>query len=193
MVWSLASDAEATRRRALVDFAGGIRAGFEDGGAAAGLLAAGFVLTTLVLPLLQFLFVLALWLLPLAARAQARLLDVADVVSAWALLDVFAVTMLLVCAEYGRFAEFAFKRECLDVQKLLDATKSHEICFHLEATLEAGAFLLLAAGLVSGVLVPVFLRAARDRVDLRLRRHPKPAFVDGCRWWALSSCLRFCC
>ena len=186
--------AESTQRRSLATLAGGLSGGFEDPhGFAAGFVAAAFALSTIALPPLLCVGGLVLWLARLSLKYQARLLDALELVHAYATLDVFAVTMLFVVAEYGNFAEYAFAQECAELQKVLDAAKSHEICFHLAGSLEDGAALLLVAGLLTGCGGGLALRAARRSVDRRRRLEPAPAFVDGWRWWALSGCLRHCC
>lgn len=63
----------------------------------------------LVLPLVQVMFLLALWLVPMRLRDQKIVFHVTEMVSSWSALDVFIVSIIASVVQINQFAQFLGK------------------------------------------------------------------------------------
>ena len=105
-------------------------------------------------PLLWLLLLALLWLVPLHAATQHRLLVAAEIAHAWSALDVFLLTLVASLLELDQFSQFIVGSECDGVNRLLSRYFSPLVsgeprCFVVDAQLEPGVWLLFAASLVS--------------------------------------------
>jgi hypothetical protein len=78
-----------------------------------------FLSVSFCLPLLHLGMLFVLWLVPMSLRAARYLLFVAEVVSAWAALDVFVVSLLVALFEIRQFAQFIIGDHCDQINVLL--------------------------------------------------------------------------
>lgn len=78
-----------------------------------------FLSVSFCLPLLHLGMLFVLWLVPMSLRAARYLLFVAEVVSAWAALDVFVVSLLVALFEIRQFAQFIIGDHCDQINALL--------------------------------------------------------------------------
>jgi hypothetical protein len=111
-----------------------------------------FLGVAFALPLAHLLIVLILWLIPLPLGFARRLLFVAEVVSAWAALDVFAVSLLVALFEIRQFAQFIIGDKCDLINQLLRDYASAVFpagetpkCFDVHTVLLDGVWVLVAA------------------------------------------------
>ena len=122
--------------------------------AALGFFQTFFFAVCLVVPLLWLLLLALLWLVPLHAATQHRLLVAAEIAHAWSALDVFLLTLVASLLELDQFSQFIVGSECDGVNRLLSRYFSPLVsgeprCFVVDAQLEPGVWLLFAASLVS--------------------------------------------
>lgn len=68
-----------------------------------------YLLFAFVMPLIQVVFLLALWLIPMTLRDQKIILYVTEMVSSWAALDVFIVSIIASIVQINQFAQFLGK------------------------------------------------------------------------------------
>jgi hypothetical protein len=111
-----------------------------------------FLGVAFALPLAHLFIVLILWLIPMPLRVARRVLFVAEVVSAWAALDVFAVSLLVALFEIRQFAQFIIGDKCDLINKLLKEYASavfpageEPTCFDVHTVLLDGVWVLVAA------------------------------------------------
>ena len=69
-----------------------------------------YLLFAFVMPLVQIVFLLVLWLVPMTLRDQKIILYVTEMVSSWSALDVFIVSIIASIVQINQFAQFLGKR-----------------------------------------------------------------------------------
>jgi len=127
------------------------------------------------LPLVQLVLLAVLWVVPLSLKLQQRLYVACEVSTSWAALDVFAVGVVAALLEISKFAQFMVGHRCDALNgflgKHLDrALGGDDKCFDVSTELTRGAWVLLPAAFVSGVVGVVLLRKAKAKLDERVER-----------------------
>merc|ERR1712167_139486 len=125
------------------------------------------------LPLVQLVLLAVLWVVPLSLKRQQRLYVACEVSTSWAALDVFAVVAALL--EISKFAQFMVGHRCDALNRFLGkhldrALGGDDKCFDVSTELTRGAWVLLPAAFVSGVVGVVLLRRAKAKLDERVER-----------------------
>jgi len=120
-----------------------------------------FLFLCFAVPLLLFLALLVLWLVPLQARRQKSLLHACQVLDGWATLDVFVLTVAVGHAEFGRLASRLLEAGSLAPLCGLVRETLGDPCFDLDLELLPGFGVLLAAGLFSLVMPKAMQRLCR--------------------------------
>ena len=127
------------------------------------------------LPLVQLVLLAVLWVVPLSLKLQQRLYVACEVSTAWAALDVFAVGVVAALLEISKFAQFMVGHRCDALNRFLGkhldrALGGDDKCFDVSTELTRGAWVLLPAAFVSGVVGVVLLRKAKAKLDARVER-----------------------
>jgi hypothetical protein len=127
------------------------------------------------LPLVQLVLLAVLWVAPLSLKFQQRLYVACEVSTSWAALDVFAVGVVAALLEISKFAQFMVGHRCDALNRFLGkhldrALGGDDKCFDVSTELTRGAWVLLPAAFVSGVVGVVLLRKAKAKLDARVER-----------------------
>jgi hypothetical protein len=127
------------------------------------------------LPLVQLVLLAVLWVAPLSLKRQQRLYVACEVSTSWAALDVFAVGVVAALLEISKFAQFMVGHRCDALNRFLGkhldrALAGDDKCFDVSTELTRGAWVLLPAAFVSGVVGVVLLRKAKAKLDERVER-----------------------
>jgi len=127
------------------------------------------------LPLVQLVLLTVLWVVPLSLKLQQRLYVACEVSTSWAALDVFAVGVVAALLEISKFAQFMVGDRCDALNRFLGkhldrALNGDDKCFDVSTELTRGAWVLLPAAFVSGVVGVVLLRRAKAKLDARVER-----------------------
>ncbi len=127
------------------------------------------------LPLVQLVLLAVLWGVPLSLKLQQRLYVACEVSTSWAALDVFAVGVVAALLEISKFAQFMVGDRCDALNRFLGkhldrALGGDDKCFDVSTELTRGAWVLLPAAFVSGVVGVVLLRKAKAKLDERVER-----------------------
>ena len=127
------------------------------------------------LPLVQLVLLAVLWVVPLSLKLQQRLYVACEVSTSWAALDVFAVGVVAALLEISKFAQFMVGHRCDALNRFLGkhldrALNGDDKCFDVSTELTRGAWVLLPAAFVSGVVGVVLLRKAKAKLDERVER-----------------------
>jgi len=99
-----------------------------------------YLLFALIMPLVQCVFLLALWLIPMRLRDQKIIMMVTELVSAFSAMDCFIVSIMAACVEIDKFALFLVGDRC---DKLEQYTK--EPCFGIETAFLPGCWVTVVA------------------------------------------------
>mmetsp|Transcript_23391 Transcript_23391/g.30357 ORF Transcript_23391/g.30357 Transcript_23391/m.30357 type:complete len:1526 (-) Transcript_23391:72-4649(-) len=103
-----------------------------------------------IIPLLHVLLLGILWLIPLTAPSQVRLLAFADVAYGWSSLDVYLVTILATATQVNKLSESLAKDQCRSINGYIAAFFDQAIdgdltCFQVAVKVKTGCILLAAA------------------------------------------------
>lgn len=134
------------------------------------------VLFGVVMPLLTVLSLAVLWLAPLRAHTQRRLVVVAETLNAWSAIDVFALSTAVGVVEIRRFAAFMIGSSCDAINDILRPLSSSGgpwgsdsgLCFDIHASVLPGAWTLFLAAALFAVLSPFLLSLAARATSARL-------------------------
>ncbi|KAJ9446232.1 hypothetical protein DIPPA_06131 [Diplonema papillatum] len=142
-------------------------------------IAIGFILFTFITPLVQFVMLHVLWLVPLTLREQKLLLFANEIIAAWCALEVFIFVLISVLLQIGKFASFLVGDSCdyidfimssylqpMGYFKHYDAT-----CFSTKAVLLRGCWILFAATFLSNAAYLISWRAAAILIRHRHSDH----------------------
>ena len=116
-----------------------------------------------MMPTLLCLLVAVAWAMPLSLRSQERLFVTAEVVNAWASLDVFCLAILAALFQIRQFASFIVGDKCDALDQYLalfmdPALDGDDVCFDVETSLLSQSWVLfLAAAIVFFVAHPSLL------------------------------------
>jgi len=165
---------KAKRRYSLMSLGGAIPGSSKDGRGAISLEIVYFFFG-FVLPLVQLVLLAVLWVVPLSLKLQQRLYVACEVSTSWAALDVFAVGVVAALLEISKFAQFMVGHRCDALSRFLGkhldrALGGDDKCFDVSTELTRGAWVLLPAAFVSGVVGVVLLRKAKNALDGRVER-----------------------
>eukprot|EP01063_Lacrimia_lanifica_P039916 TRINITY_DN8901_c0_g1_i1.p1 TRINITY_DN8901_c0_g1~~TRINITY_DN8901_c0_g1_i1.p1 ORF type:complete len:1287 (+),score=377.84 TRINITY_DN8901_c0_g1_i1:56-3916(+) len=162
-----------------------------------GFLAAVFMIFVLAMPILQFVFLLVLWLAPLTLREQKIFFFINEITAAWCALEVCIVIFIVSLLEISTLAEYMVGHHCdalTPVLKDLPFLAGYAPkCFGVKSEFSDGCWILFASGVLSNVAYYVAWRQAErlinDRHEEALSspvysqkdgdpRHTRPGFDD---------------
>eukprot|EP01059_Diplonema_ambulator_P001840 TRINITY_DN11540_c0_g1_i1.p1 TRINITY_DN11540_c0_g1~~TRINITY_DN11540_c0_g1_i1.p1 ORF type:complete len:1300 (+),score=561.51 TRINITY_DN11540_c0_g1_i1:54-3902(+) len=134
-----------------------------------------FMMFTVVLPIVQILALLGMWLLPLTLKEQKVMFVANEVIAAWCGLEVFIVVLIAVLMEIGKFADFLIGDSCQPIdaamtnilQPLGYFTHYDNTCFTVKAKLVEGCWILFAAAIASNAAYLVAWNYAEHLIDAR--------------------------
>jgi hypothetical protein len=137
-------------------------------------LQAVYLIFALAMPLVQCIFLFALWIIPMRLRDQKIVFDFTEMVASWAALDVFIISIIASCVEIDQFAQFLVGDRCDPIEKLVK-----EKCFGINTEFLPGCWIDVAAAtllLFTGQIVSrICERVIYDRelevLDATMRTH----------------------
>jgi hypothetical protein len=145
-----------------------------------GTLSALFLVTVLVVPILQTLTLLRQWFSPLTPKQRIRMAILAEILQAWQYAEVYLIAIFVASWQLGPISSFMINTYCNSLDGffaqlvyfgLLDPKDAQ--CFMVESKIEEG-FFILAAGAVVLALINTFVMKAvtqyfRDKSTLEKR------------------------
>ena len=172
-------------------------------------LSATFVITVIVVPIVQMTFLLRRWFGNLDTKARERNFVVVETLQAWQYVEVYIVSILIACWQLGQVSEFLINDYCGSFDSLFNSLAYYGIlrpidsqCFKVQASVQEGAWILIAAALVLMIVKHIIGSAAEqqeidieksstsfavfgydedDLLDVDLKPLP-PLFSDRYRW-----------
>lgn len=150
-----------------------------------------FFLFGVSMPVLLCVLLAVAWAVPLSLQRQERLFVVAEVVNAWAALDVFCLAVLAALFQIRQFAQFMVGDKCDGINSVLatyfdSALDGNDVCFDVETSLLPGCVALFLSALSTTFLVAhpslqLLHTCIEQRKDLGRRRSDSSASM---RWGA---------
>eukprot|EP01065_Artemidia_motanka_P024132 TRINITY_DN2875_c0_g4_i1.p1 TRINITY_DN2875_c0_g4~~TRINITY_DN2875_c0_g4_i1.p1 ORF type:complete len:1382 (+),score=505.85 TRINITY_DN2875_c0_g4_i1:81-4226(+) len=134
-----------------------------------------FVLFAVVVPLLQVIMLLVLWLSPLELRNQKRLFFFNEILAAWSSIEVLIVSLLAALLQISQLAKFILGNRCDLINDLMRQygvplglfAEDQAKCFDVHAELLSGCWILFAACVLVNVAYQVAYRASEEAIELR--------------------------
>jgi len=122
-----------------------------------------FIMTAFVIPVLHVVAMLVLWLVPFQRKVQHYLRYACEVLSAWACVDVFIISIIAAVLEIQQFAGFMVGDKCDFLVPYLeeyfaDFVGDYLSCFEVIATLESGCYVLFIGTIIYTAVYLTFNR-----------------------------------
>ena len=171
-----------------------------------------FLLCAVIVPFLQLLGLLVMWVVPLSLKNQKRAFLLNESLSAWQYLEVYIIAICVAVLQMGQISAEMAKPICGDLEPtfalltdmgLLDEVNSN--CFTINSGIEMGTYVLLGGAVSLNILNQLITRAAtaaiQDR-EARLRGDSNPWSVNNQPdsffrnnlvyfLWFMCCCLRY--
>ncbi|EAX89982.1 hypothetical protein TVAG_124530 [Trichomonas vaginalis G3] len=131
-----------------------------------------YIVIAIIMPIMHVVTLFIMWVIPMTYRAQKRIYVAAEVMYAWACLDVFIISILAAVLEISQFARFMVGDKCDQIDPIIKMffaneplINGHETCFDVVTTLNEGSWYLFSAAVahtIATLLVNFFARKALD-------------------------------
>jgi len=111
-----------------------------------------FILTVLLMPILQLILMLVFWLRPMSLSAMTRQLHLLELIKAWQYSEVFLLTVLVTTLQLGEVSTFMVNDYCNTLENIFDFAVQYNFldvanaqCFYVNPELDSGFYVLLLA------------------------------------------------
>jgi hypothetical protein len=175
------------------------------------------VMSTLLVPLFQALFLLLQWFYPLRRESRGKIGTTVEILQAWQYMEVYLVAVIVGAWQIGDVSEFLVNTYCEDLTDAFSELVFYGLispedaqCFKVQASVEAAAYILIPASVLLDWLNFFVSTAvgqyARDKLnetredphvdmmpdkeviaDPRSRIHPMPVLFTDRFRWLLRS------
>lgn len=123
-----------------------------------GLLALLLFVTLLIVPILQLITLVFLWIFPISEKRRQKLAIFLEILQAWQYVEVYILGIVIMSWQLGSVSKLFINRYCGSINGILVQLAYYGIigerdaqCFEMEASIAAGAYLLVP--FVSGLAV----------------------------------------
>ena len=142
-----------------------------------------FILTAFVFPLMHIVAMIVLWLAPLTRKIQHYMYYTVEILSAWACLDVFVISIIAAVLEISQFADFMVGDMCdflnpIMEEYLYDVLKPYIKCFGVVAKLESGCWILFITAIVYLAINFILLRLVHFGLAVRANNGEVPSKTE---------------
>jgi Paraquat-inducible protein A len=125
-----------------------------------------FLLTVLVVPLLQGLLLFYHWWIPTTRHRRSRVIVSVEICHAWQYLEVFVIAVMLSAWQLGPVSEFLINGYCDSLRSTFSTLVYFGIiasedaqCFKVRASIEPGTFVLVAAAIILNLVNAFVMKA----------------------------------
>ncbi|KAK3238254.1 hypothetical protein CYMTET_51721 [Cymbomonas tetramitiformis] len=138
-----------------------------------------YLVLSFVMPLMQVLGLLVLWLVPLSLRGQRHVFFVVEMINAWGALDVFIVSIIAAVVEIKQFAGFIIGDMCDAINAIDEEYLSMLFpdgdysCFDVNTELTSACYGLLLTSLLNGLLSQIISRSCEQALKERTAALPR--------------------
>ena len=170
-------------------------------------IAALYIIFSAVIPFFKHVLLLFLWSAPFTLRTQKKLFFLAEVLSSWSATEVYIIATVVATLEIGDISKQIIGNACDPLNPIFHFLNELNIigtkdmlCFEVGAKILFGAYVLLAASIVSVVTTQMILTmvevAIEDREDHVKGEEHDEEIMTGCGHKALAvfaqSCIGCC-
>jgi hypothetical protein len=131
-----------------------------------GTLSAIFIVTILVVPILQVLTLLRQWFMPLTQKQQTRMSVLTEIFQAWQYIEVYVLSIVVSAWQLGPISDYMINSYCegltdtfatLVYYGILDPADAQ--CFKVQAGIESATYLLIVAAVLLGIVHSFVVKA----------------------------------
>eukprot|EP00301_Raphidiophrys_heterophryoidea_P013357 c20756_g1_i1.p1 GENE.c20756_g1_i1~~c20756_g1_i1.p1 ORF type:complete len:620 (-),score=213.93 c20756_g1_i1:79-1821(-) len=148
-----------------------------------------YLIFVFLVPVIHLITILGLWLIPFTVAAQRRVFIAAEVLNAWASLEVFVVSIIASILEISQFAKFIVGDSCDQIDVLLRVISTmlpgvyppteEMVCFDVRTKLENGCWVLFGASLGAIAIGQLVTRSCQRALEDRIELHSQELADDG--------------
>ena len=131
-----------------------------------------FIVTVIIVPLLQLGFLLRRWFGNLDKKARLRNFVVVEALQSWQYMEVYMFSIVIACWQLGSVSEFLINDYCASFDELFNSLAYYGIlrpvdsqCFKIVANLQPGTLILIAASVFLFLLNRLISSAAKQQED----------------------------
>ena len=131
-----------------------------------------FIMTAFIVPVLHVVAMLVLWFVPFTRKIQHYLRYACEVLSAWACVDVFIISIIAAVLEIQQFAGFMVGDKCDFLVPIIEEyfkpfIGEYPSCFEVVATLESGCYVVFIGTIIYTVAHILFMRVTAAALRTR--------------------------
>ena len=140
-----------------------------------GYLVVMFMLFAVVVPIVQIVTLLFLWLAPLTLKEQKIVYFANEVIAAWSALEVFIVVLIATLLEIGQLVVFLIGHSCDGINEVMKDVLQplgylddlEPKCFDVKSELTSGCWILFSGAICAQVAYLVAHRSAAKLISAR--------------------------
>jgi uncharacterized membrane protein len=125
-----------------------------------------FILTILIVPLVQAAVLLYQWFWPLKSEERERLKIIVEILAAWQYVDVFIIAVIISAWQLGPTSGYLVNEYCSSLSNIINglvfsgALKQEDAqCFKLRASIDIGCYILIVAAFIL-IFLNIFISKA---------------------------------
>uniref|UniRef100_A0A7S1YM47 Uncharacterized protein n=1 Tax=Grammatophora oceanica TaxID=210454 RepID=A0A7S1YM47_9STRA len=129
-----------------------------------------FLLTVLVVPILQTIALLVHWIRPMTRPQRKRWIVMVEILQAWQYVEVFVIAVILSAWQFASVSEFFLNQYCEALDDILATLAFYGIlkqddaqCFQVIATIKTGTYLLIGAAFLLNLFNTFVMKAVLQR------------------------------
>ena len=133
-----------------------------------------YFIIALIMPVLEMVCLLLLWIVPLTRKAQVILYKACEVMYAWSCLDVFVVSIIACMLQIHKLTTFMLGDKCDSIDPIIQMffadepyVVGHESCYDVVTVLLSGSWMLVSAAIVQNIATIIVNIVARKALDAR--------------------------
>lgn len=137
-----------------------------------GILGGLFLATIMVIPILQALFLICQWFVPLAQTARRRLSVLNEILQAWQYVEVYLIALFVASWQLGPVSQYMFNAYCGSLDGFFAQMVSYGIlkeadaqCFSVQGSIDPGSIALLVAAILLALVNSVVTLASKQCLE----------------------------
>jgi len=137
-----------------------------------GVLGSLFLATIMVVPILQAVFLIYQWFVPLTERGRRRLSVVNEILQAWQYIEVYLIALFVASWQLGPVSQYMFNAYCGSLDGFFAQMVSYGIlkeadaqCFSVQGSIDPGSIALLVAAILLALVNSVVSLANKQCLE----------------------------
>jgi len=153
-----------------------------------GILSAILIFTVVIVPLVQVLFIMARWFMPMTKQGKYYNFIIIEALQAWQYIEVYILGVIVTTWQLGSISEFMINDYCGELEDVFASaiyygilSESNAQCFRVNADVKEGMWILFAASIMLVFLKYFVGKAAlHQEQDEKEKRSEEPQSKQNC-------------